>query len=86
MTHATHSFEIELDLSRDWGGEIRCDGVFGLTRGWSLRHGGKWDRTDLFAGVDLTNPEVSKLIANIMDFVGSDAEVALDDVRRESAA
>ena len=81
MTHATHSFEIELDLSRDWGGEIRCDGVFGLTR-WGLR----WSRTELTKGVDLTNPEVSKLIANIMDFVGSDAEVALDDVRRESAA
>ena len=82
MTHATHSFEIELDLSRDWGGEIRCDGVFALRH---YRVGGvsRWARTDLMAGVDETNPEVQKLIANIMDFVGSDAEVALDDVRRE---
>ncbi len=75
MTHAIIHIETELVISRDWSGEIGFDAI------WALRRFGP--RTDLMAGVDETNPEVQKLIANIMDFVGSDAEVALDDVRRE---
>ena len=75
MTHAIVHIETELVISRDWSGEIGCDTL------WAVQRFGP--RQDLLAGVDLTNPEVSKLIANIMDFVGSEAEVALDDVRRE---
>lgn len=38
-----------------------------------------WRTIDLLAGVDRTNPEVGKLIANIIAYLGDDAETVLLD-------
>jgi hypothetical protein len=91
-THtATYSFEIELDLSGTvspgYAGDqtsppegVSCedldiDGVFGLTPPVVGQRA--WGRTDLLAGVDIKNPEVQKILSNILAFVGDNAADAV---------
>ncbi len=93
MTHtATYSFEIELDLSGTvspgYAGDqtsppegvsvedVDIEGVFGLKRQWSVK-GVRLTRTNLLAGVDIKNPEVQKILSNILAFVGDDAADAI---------
>ena len=58
--------------------DVEVEGVFALSGRWdklTKRH--VWDRTDLLAGVDTKNPEVQKLLANILAFTGADAAEAI---------
>ena len=94
MITATHSFEIELDVSGavtpGYDGDATCPphgpdvedveitGVFALIRAPYVP--GKapgWNRTDLLAGVDVKNPEVQKILANMLAFSGEDVTDAI---------
>jgi hypothetical protein len=58
--------------------DVEVEGVHALSGRWdklTKRH--VWDRTDLLAGVDTKNPEVQKLLANLIAFAGTDAAEAI---------
>jgi hypothetical protein len=58
--------------------DIEIVGIAGLTTKWTDM-GIKWTPTDLMTGVDFRNPEVQKLLANMINFMGDDAVQAIVD-------
>ena len=97
MITATHSFEIELDLSGTvtpgYEGDATCPpegadvedaeitGVYALRGNWDGTRH-VWNRTDLLAGVDVKNPEVQKILENMRAFSGPE----IDDAILEAAS
>lgn len=74
-TYACGGQPAELDSMED----IEVTGLFGIRRKGSVIDAHpKWERVDLLAGVSSVSPEaVLKILANICDFVGHDAEEQL---------
>ena len=95
---ASHSFEIECDLSGTFvrgypatgptyscGGEpgtadqvedVDVTGVYGLLRVTNDRDS-RWERVDLLSGVDRSSPAYAQIVANLLAFIGDDADAAL---------